>query len=175
MTIKTNNKYFLDFPDFDILCTSIIEFIKCNLFSGIATIVNFGVLNLGTHVLFKSYLAQPFKFWIFDYSVDQGGLGGFLSFLLSFFCAQAVNFVVQRKFVFGANNRLHAAIPIYLLTVIIVYIINLYVPTLVMERFTQLFGEVWALNLTNIINIFIQVAIIYPVLKLIVMRKKETV
>lgn len=147
------------------------EFIMFNLLSNIATITNFIILNLGTAVLFSSLLDQPFKFWIFDYTVESVGLGGFLAFLLSFFCAQAVNFVVQRKLVFNANNKLGMAIPIYLFTVIIVYMICLYIPTLVMEPINGFLGKFWAVNLTNVINIIVQVIIIYPVLKFVVMKK----
>ena len=64
---------------------TIIEFIKFNLFSGIATIVSFVVLNLGNRVLFKALTDEPFKFWIFDYTIEDGGLGGFLAFLAASF------------------------------------------------------------------------------------------
>ena len=101
------------------------EFILFNLFSNIATITNFAVLNLGNSLLFKSLMDVPFAFWIFDYTVESGGLGGFLAFLLSFFCAQAVNFIVQRNLVFNSNNKLGSAIPIYLFTVVVVYVICL--------------------------------------------------
>lgn len=147
------------------------EFIMFNILSNIATITNFIILNLGTVVLFSGLLDEPFKFWIFDYTVESGGLGGFLAFLMSFFCAQAVNFVVQRKLVFNANNKLGMAIPIYLFTVIIVYMICLYIPTVVMEPLNDLLGKFWAVNVTNVINIMVQVIIIYPVLKFVVMRK----
>lgn len=151
--------------------TDIIQFIKFSLVSGIATITSFAVLNLGNGLLFKPLADQPFRFWIFDYTTQQGGLGGFLAFLLSFFCAQTVNFIVQRKLVFNANNKLREAVPIYILTVIAVYIINLYVPTLIMAPLAVHFGNMWAINLTNVVNIMIQVIVIYPVLKFVVMKK----
>lgn len=147
------------------------EFIMFNLLSNIATITNFLVLNLGTTVLFASMMNRPYKFWIFDYGVESGGLGGFLAFLLSFFCAQAVNFVVQRKLVFNSNNKLGIAIPIYLMTVIVVYIICLYIPTIVMEPIAGIVGSFWGVNITNAINIMVQVIIIYPVLKFVVMKR----
>lgn len=149
----------------------IYEFIMFNLLSNIATITNFLVLNLGKSLLFKSLTNEPFSFWIFEYTAQSGGLGGFLSFLVSFFCAQTVNFIVQRKLVFNSNNKLGLAIPIYVATVVIVYIICMYVPTLVLEPLTALVGAFWGLNITNVINILIQVVIIYPVLKFVVMKK----
>lgn len=147
------------------------EFIMFNILSNIATITNFIVLNIGNMILFKALAEQSFSFWIFDYSVESGGLGGFLAFLISFFCAQIVNFIVQRNLVFNSNNKLGAAIPIYLLTVVVVYIICLYIPTIVLEPISSLVGKFWGMNLTNVINIMVQVAIIYPVLKFVVMKK----
>lgn len=153
------------------------EFIMFNLLSNIATITNFIVLNIGNSIIFKSLASQDFSFWIFNYTIKSGGLGGFLAFLASFFCAQAVNFIVQRKLVFNSNNKLGAAIPIYLLTVMVVYVICLYIPTIVLEPISSIVGRFWGMNLTNIINIFVQVIIIYPVLKFVVMKKipEETV
>lgn len=147
------------------------EFIMFNLFSNIATITNFLVLNLSITLFFKSLMDRDFSFWIFNYTVDNGGLGGFLAFLISFFAAQGVNFIVQRKVVFNSNNDLGAAIPIYLLTVIVVYIICLYVPTIALEPISSLVGKFWGTNLTNVINIMIQIIIIYPILKFVVMKK----
>jgi len=147
------------------------EFVMFNLLSNIATITNFIVLNLGNSLLFRELTDRPFSFWIFNYTSEGGGLGGFLSFLVSFFCAQAVNFFVQRKLVFNSNNKLGAAVPIYLLTVIVVYVICLYIPTLVLQPISSVVGNVWGTNLTNVINIFVQVILIYPVLKFVVMKK----
>ena len=147
------------------------EFIMFNLLSNIATITNFIVLNLSTNILFKSLVSRDFVFWIFDYSKANGGLGGFLAFLLSYASAQVVNFIVQRKLVFNSNNKLGSAIPIYLVTVLFVYLICLYIPTVTLGPLTNYVGSVWATNISNMFNIFVQVIIIYPVFKFVVMKK----
>lgn len=57
---------------------------------------------------------------IFDYPVKEsgdGGLCGFLGFLLAYICAQIVNFIVQRKVVFGANCSIKKVLPWYIGTV----------------------------------------------------------
>lgn len=149
----------------------LFEFIMFNLFSNIATIVNFAVLIISRNYLFSGLSGTAFRFWIYDYSVKNGGLGAFLSFLVSFFIAQAVNFVVQRKIVFGASNSLKGAVPIYIFTILAVYLICLYIPTVALAPLTGIFGGFWATNLTNMINIIVQVLIIYPVLKYVVMKK----
>ena len=150
---------------------NLYEFIMFNLLSNIATLTNFVVLNISIIFLFSSLSNQPFKFWIFYYPVEVGGLGGFLAFLLSYACAQVVNFVVQRKLVFGANNALGKGIPIYIVTIFLVYLICLYVPTITMAPFTLWFGNVWATNLTNVVNVMIQVIINYPMMKFVIMKK----
>lgn len=151
---------------------SLYEFIMFNLLSNIATITNFLVLNLGNSLLFKRFAEQDFSFWIFHYTVESGGLGGFLSFLLSYACAQIVNFIVQRKLVFGSNNRLGKSIPIYIVTILVVYFICLYIPPLVIPYLSGVVGSFWAKNIANILNILIQVVINYPVMKFVVMKKQ---
>lgn len=154
---------------------ALYEFILFNLLSNIATITNFIVLNLSSSFLFASLADKDFSFWVFHYSVSNGGLGGFLSFLFSYACAQTVNFIVQRRLVFGADNRLGTAIPVYIITILCVYLICLYVPTLAIAPLTKAVGKLWATNITNVINILIQVVINYPVLKFVVMRKTTKV
>ena len=153
----------------------LFEFIMFNILANVATLTNFVVLNIGNSFLFAALSDRAFSFWIFDYSVANGGLCGFLSFLLSYACAQTVNFIVQRKLVFGSNGKLGISVAIYIFVVIVLYLICLYVPTLVMQPLTARVGNAWAANISNILNIFIQVIVMYPVLKFIVMKKeKET-
>ncbi len=137
-----------------------------NLLSNIATITNFVVLNLCMSFIFVSMASTNFDFWIFNYSADNGGLAGFYSFLVSFFAG-----FLLCKLVFNSNNKLGAAIPIYLLTVVIVYVICMYIPTLVLGPISSIVGKFWGTNITNMINIMVQVIIIYPVLKFVVMKK----
>lgn len=153
--------------------SGIYEFIMFNLLSNVATITNFLVLNLSRSFLFDAYSKDDFIFWIFDYKEVNGGLGGFLAFLLSYACAQSVNFIVQRKLVFNSNSKLRGAIPIYIITISIVYIICLYIPTIVLEPLTSIVGSFWAINLANVINIVIQVIVMYPILKFVVMKKAD--
>lgn len=148
----------------------IYEFIMFNIFSNIATITNFAVLNLSKSVIFRSLMDVNFSWWIFDYSTAKGGLGGFLAFLFAYGAAQIVNFFVQREIVFKSDGKLSTGLVLYFLTVAFVYVICLYVPTLIMEPLTEIFGSLLATNITNGVNIMIQVAIIYPMLKFVIMN-----
>ncbi|WP_099469415.1 GtrA family protein [Konateibacter massiliensis] len=150
----------------------IFEFIMFNLLANIATITNFIVLLIGDHILFKSLADIDFNWGPFHYPVGNGGMSSFLSFLLSYACAQTVNFIVQRKMVFNADNKLGKAIPIYILTVFLVYIICLYVPTLIMAPLSGLIGGA-AIYAANCVNILIQVIIFYPAMKFLIMKKSK--
>jgi putative flippase GtrA len=143
-----------------------------NLLANIATITNFLVLLLGNSLLFRSLAEISFVWGPFDYSVANGGLCGFLSFFLSYGCAQTVNFIVQRKAVFHANNKLGPAIVIYIIAVIIVYFICLYVPTLIVAPLSGIVGG-FAPYVANCVNILIQVLTLYPTMKFLVMKKTE--
>lgn len=150
---------------------NLYEFIAFNLLSNIATIVNFAVLNFCKIFLFNNLNDIGFVFGIFDYSVENGGLGSFLSFFISYALAQTVNYFIQRKFVFSSTNKKSITVIIYIITIILVYAICLYVPTIIMSPLTSMFGVFWGANLTNLVNIIIQVVINYPVMKFIVMKK----
>lgn len=144
---------------------TIYEFIMFNLLANIATLVNFLVLMVGNHIIFHGFSRISFVFGPFDYSIKNGGLCGFLSFLTSYACAQTVNFFVQRKAVFHARGKLKVrSVLIYIVMILIVYFICLYVPTLILEPFTHFFG-VLAIYFVNIINILIQIIILYPTMK----------
>ncbi|ADO76262.1 hypothetical protein [Halanaerobium praevalens] len=148
----------------------IYEFIMFNIFSNIATITNFAVLNLSKSIIFRSLMDVNFNWWIFNYSAAKGGLGGFLAFFFAYAAAQIVNFFVQREIVFKSESKLSTGLILYFLTVGFVYIICLYVPTLIMEPLTEIFGSLLATNITNGVNIMIQVALIYPMLKFVIMK-----
>ncbi|MGC4421067.1 hypothetical protein ABXW19_11215, partial [Streptococcus suis] len=104
------------------------EFIKFNVLSNIATITNFCVLWLSTNFLFTALSSQPFHWFIFHYSVENGGLNGFLSFLLAYIAALVVTYIVQRKLVFGAENDISKTLHWYILTVVVAGILSIVLP-----------------------------------------------
>lgn len=147
------------------------EFILFNLLSNCATLVNFVVLWLSSAFLFDR-LTQPFRFLIFDYSAPgSGGLGGFLAFLLAYLCAQAVNYVVQRKLVFGATVDVGRTIGWYILTVAVAGVISVALPGYLVPRLTPYAGGLSA-TIANAVNIVLQVAINYPMMKFVIMKKE---
>lgn len=147
------------------------EFIKFNVLSNIATITNFVVLWISTGILFVSFKNMDFKWLIFDYRVENGGLAGFLGFLLAYIFAQIVNYVVQRKFVFKANNNIYKTMGWYILTIVVAGILSIVLPPYTTNLFINLgFSLGLSQTFANIINIVVQVIINYPMLKFVVMK-----
>lgn len=147
------------------------EFILFNIMSNCATITNFIVLWLSTGFIFSGLKDTDFKWFIFDYPVSEGGLCGFAAFLLAYICAQIVNFIVQRKVVFGANGNIRKALPWYILTVAVAGIISVWLPPYVIRTIEPYVGG-FAPTVANIVNIVIQVVINYPMMKFVIMKKK---
>lgn len=148
------------------------EFILFNIMSNVATVTNFIVLWLGTGWLFKNLANTDFQWFIFNYEKAQGGLGGFLSFLLAYVCAQIVNFIVQRKVVFSADIKIAKVLPWYILTVTVAGLISVWLPPYVISQLTPVFGG-FAVTIANVINIIIQVVINYPMMKFVIMKKES--
>lgn len=152
------------------------EFLKFNLFSNCATIVNFITIWMGTTIIFKKFANIPFKFLVFNYvdHLDTNlGLCGFLSFLLATILAQIVNFFIQKNFVFKSNAEFQKAVPKYIMLSIVLVVISAAMPAYSQKFFIKL-GILSELvpTLANVLNIFIQVVISYPVMKFWIMPKK---
>ena len=150
------------------------EFILFNIMSNVATITNFCVLWIGNGLLFKAFTDRDFSWFIFDYLSENGGLCSFLAFLLAYICAQTVNFIVQRKVVFGATCKIAKVLPWYIATVTVAGIISIWLPPHVMAILKPYVGG-FAATLANVVNIVLQVVINYPMLKLVIMRKDKKI
>jgi putative flippase GtrA len=146
------------------------EFILFNIMSNVATVTNFVILWIGSGLLFKAFEKDDFIWFIFDYPKENGGLSGFLAFLLAYISAQTVNFIVQRKVVFGATCKISKVLPCYIITVTVAGIISIWLPPHVISFIKPFVGS-YAVTLANVINIGIQVVINYPMLKFVIMRK----
>lgn len=146
------------------------EFFMFKLMGNVATVANFTVLWISTGFIFASFKNIQFDWWIFHYDIERGGLCGFLSFLLAYICSQIVNFIVQRKVVFGANINVSRVIHWYILTITVAGLISIWLPPYVIA-YTESYVGVWAPSVANCVNIFFQVVINYPMLKFVIMRR----
>ncbi|MGB4660484.1 MAG: GtrA family protein [Mobilitalea sp.] len=150
---------------------NLYEFILFNIMSNVATITSFCVLWLGNSWLFKAYAERDFSWFIFDYPVVNGGLSGFLAFLLAYLCAQTVNFFVQKNIVFGSTRKTSKVLPWYILTVTVAGIISIWLPPHIIALIQPQVGK-FAATLANVVNIVVQVVINYPMMKLVIMKKE---
>ena len=162
------------------------EFIKFNVLSNIATITNFIVLFITTAFIFRALVNTPCLIlrlgfisedaYLFRYPAAPTGTGlcGFLGFLCAYLCAQIVNYIVQRKLVFGATVDIKKTIGWYIATVafagLVCQVWSGYGTEILMSNFGM--GESMASLITNMVNILIQVVINYPMMKFVVMKKE---
>lgn len=151
------------------------EFILFNILSNCATVVNFVVMWMCTGFIFSSFKAQPFQFFIFNYTTPESlMLCGFLSFLVATALAQTVNFFVQKNLVFKSNAQFSKAVPKYILLAVVLVIISAALPA-----YSQTLFLSWGVpnelapTLATILNIVVQVVISYPVMKFWIMPKEK--
>lgn len=151
------------------------EFIMFNILSNVATVTNFVFMWIGTGILFKGLKEVPFRFFIFDYSTKASlMLCGFLSFLIATAAAQAVNFFVQKNFVFKSNAAFASAVPKYILLAVVLVIVSAALPAY-SQQFLNSVGVPAGLvpTLANVINILVQVVLSYPTMKFWIMPKQK--
>ena len=145
-----------------------------NVLSNVATIVNFIAMWICTGFLFVSLENIPFQFFVFHYTQVESdlGLGGFLSFLVATAAAQAVNFYVQKNFVFRSNAAFARAVPRYICLAVVLVIVSAALPAYSQAFFKSL-GLPQALipTLANGVNIVVQVVLSYPAMKFWIMPK----
>jgi putative flippase GtrA len=130
--------------------------------------VSFALFNFWA---FVSYRRQPFSWWIINYSVESGGLTAFLAFAGSFAIAQTFNFFLQRKTTFKANNNIARSAVMYAIMIILVYFLQLYLPTLIRARIVAVLGTTIGDILTLIINMSVSMLIQFPLSKWLIMRR----
>lgn len=155
---------------------NIWEFILFNILSNVATVTNFVVMWLCTGFVFSALNRTPFQFLIFHYTnVDSDlGLCGFLSFLTATACAQTVNFFVQKNLVFKSNAAFSQAVPKYICLAVLLVVISAALPAYsqtIMANAGISHGLIP--TLANVVNIVVQVAISYPMMKFWIMPKGE--
>jgi len=150
------------------------QFIVFFLLSIVTTVVDLGTFSLFNYLIFASLKTLPFQWWLFDYSIINGGLCAFLSFSISFVLSQTFNFFIQRKVTFGANNNVLYSGIMYAVMVLLVFFFQLWVPTLVREPIARLVGGNWADFIIKNFNMTISFLIQFPMNKWVIMRQRKT-
>ncbi|WYJ87751.1 hypothetical protein A5866_002875 [Enterococcus sp. 12C11_DIV0727] len=169
--MREENKIVQMFKKWKAKYPEIYEFLLFNIMSNVATVTNFAVLWASSGLLPLFIENTAFQWFIFDYPTSEGGRVGFVSFLIAYVCAQIVNFVVQRNVVFGSTNKIGKSLPWYVLIVVVAGIISIWLPPHVIGSIKPVVGD-FAPTIANVVNIIIQVVIIYPMMKFVIMKKE---
>lgn len=149
------------------------QFLMFTLMSSITTVVDFGSFALFNYLVFASLKAQPFTWWIINYSIADGGLCAFLAFALSFAISQTFNFFLQRKTTFKANNNVLYSGIMYATMVIGVYFFQLWVPSVIQSGIATAIGATLGATVVKFINMTISMLIQFPINKWVIMRNND--
>lgn len=143
------------------------------LMGGVATVVDLGVFALCSYVLFRPLATDGVSWWLFDYSVENGGLAALLSFAASFAVSQTVNFFVQRKVTFAATNNVAASAVMYTVMVLGVYVFVMWLPTVIGAPVYAWLGAGAGAIAVKLICQFASFLIQFPINKWVIMRKRD--
>lgn len=151
------------------------EFVLFNVLSNVSTITRFVATWVGTAVFVGALgITEPFSLLLFDYSAPgSGGLGAFLTFIVAEVLAQAVNFVVQKRWVFRSDASFSTAAPRFVVLAVVIVVVNLVLP----GRVTAL-CQGWGLDagvaatVASVVNTLLAVVVSYPLLKFWVMPSR---
>ena len=149
------------------------QFVMFTLMSSITTVVDFGSFALFNYWVFTSLKEQPFTWSVINYSIEDGGLGAFLAFGLSFAISQTFNFFLQRKTTFKANNNALYSGIMYSVMVIGVYFLQLWIPSLILAGIAAVIGANLGAMVVKFINMTISMLIQFPMNKWVIMRNND--
>ena len=150
------------------------QFFMFMLMGCVTTIVDLGSFALFNFWIYVPFRDRSFSWWLIDYTVEKGGMTAFLSFASSSALSETVSFFVQRKTTFNANNNVAKSAVMYAVLIILVYFLQLYMPTLTRVPLVKLFGEATGDMLAKMFNSTMSMLIQFPVCKWVIMRRVET-
>ena len=150
------------------------QFVKFIGVSMIATVVQFGSLNLLYLIpAVRALETQEVHWFVFDYDLASGGMKTFIAFNIANVLAQIVAFFVNRKATFGGTTSIPVTLTIYLVvTAGLVCFSAWLAPALTAFLVGHKIGVQLAGNISAIACGFIQFIVYFPVSKLL-MRNKD--
>jgi putative flippase GtrA len=150
---------------------SLWELIKFTTVSLLTSLVEISIFSLLNFLVFISLSSVDFKLGPLDYSVSNGGLSAFLAFSISYIFAQIFNFFMQRKVTFDANNKVLSSAIMYTIMIIFIFILQMYIPTLIYLPISNLVGNDLASLMIKSMMMFLAFVIQFPINKWVIMRK----
>lgn len=151
------------------------QFVKFAVISVFGSVVQFGVLNIMANVpAIRALYAEAFHFFVFTYTVEQGGLGYFIAFNTANILAQLVNFFLNRKKTFNSGANIAVTLPIYMSFTVALLCFSAWLSPIVYGLLIEKIGDVWSLNIATMICSAIQFFLYFPVDKLLFKEKKTS-
>ena len=148
------------------------QLIVFNLFSAVATLTDLLVFSLLNYWLLTTWKTVGVTWWLLDYSPAKGGLAALVSTAAAYLLAQAVNFFVQRKGTFQADNNVAASGAMYFVMIAVIWFFQIWFSAILLGWFLPIFGEYWGGLLMRLANSLVSLVIQFPMNKFVIMRNR---
>ena len=130
-------------------------------------LVSFALCNF---LIFPSLHTRSVSIWLIVYTAADGGMTAFLSHIISYTITQVFTFIAQRKATFKSVSKASKSAIIYTAMIIVLYLLQLYLPTVIRAPLAGIVGEGYADMLTKLIAIFCTTLVQFPMSKYVIMR-----
>lgn len=149
------------------------QLISYALLGLIASAVEVCVFALLNYWVLRAWKEVDFTWWILNYNAQTGGgLGGFLAGVLSYLVGQIVNFFIQRKATFRANNNPVGSAAMYLVFICLLWFFQVYMIGLLMRVFEPVMGAGLGDILADLLSMTMGFTISFPINKFVIMRRR---
>ncbi len=153
---------------------AVFEFVSYALLGLLASAAELAVFALCNYWLFNAWKETDFHWWILNYEAGTGGgLGGFLATAVSYLVGQAVNFVIQRRTTFRANNDPVKSGVLFAVFITLLWFFQVYMNGVLMRAFEPPLGENLGDFLAKLLTMFLCFLVSFPVNKFVIMRRTE--
>jgi len=152
------------------------QFVKFIVVSLLACIVQFALVNILPHIpQIHELYAEDFKWFVFDYPAQDGGLGYFIAFNVANVAAQIVAFFVNKDKTFNSSANVAVTLPIYIVFTLALICFSAWLSPTLYGLFLNKWGwpEALSLNIATAVCSALQFFLYFPVDKLLFKEKKE--
>ncbi|HIU68923.1 MAG: hypothetical protein KH282_01355 [Clostridiales bacterium] len=151
------------------------QFVKFIVVSLLACIVQFALVNLIPLIpQVKEMYNEAFHWFVFDYPVEDGGLGYFIAFNVANVAAQIVAFFVNKEKTFNSGANIAVALPIYIIFTLALICFSAWLSPTLYGAFLRLgANDAISRNVATAICSAIQFFLYFPVDKLLFKKPKE--
>lgn len=152
------------------------QFVKFIVVSLLACIVQFALVNILPHIpQIHDLYATDFKWFVFNYPSEDGGLGYFIAFNTANIAAQIVAFFVNKDKTFNSSANVAVTLPIYIVFTIALICFSAWLSPTLYGLFINKWGwaEALALNIATAVCSALQFFLYFPVDKLLFKERKK--